>query len=166
MAGKKENKPEKKGFFSRLSRFILKLIIVILVIAVILSIAGYIVYSYYPVKTLSLCINDTAQKTPLNCTSDSGCMDSLINQQNHSQEVPEILKPLFRANLQEIFKCANNLCEVNMIRVSDQCLANERLKTIRITVKSIIPPSMALSLIRQIISTRQLPTMESLQNLK
>jgi hypothetical protein len=153
MARKKEKnkKPEKKGFFRKLSRFILKLFIIVLVTAVILN----------------FCINNTAVKSPLNCTSDSGCMDSMLNQQNgQGQGLPEILKPLFKANLQETVKCVNNLCDVYMIRESDQCMENERLKAITITIKSIIPPSMALSLIRQIISTKQLPTLESLQNLK
>ena len=159
----KNNQPKKKNFGKKL----LKFIIIVLVIAAIVAIAGYLLYSFYPVKTLSFCIENTPQKTPLNCTSDLSCMDSLLNQQNSGgQGVPEIFKPLFTANLQETIKCVNNLCDVYMIRESIQCLANENLKTIKITIKSVIPPSMALGLIKQIISTTQLPTMESLQNLK
>jgi len=160
--GRKEEKPQKKGFFARFFGFLLRLfikfLIGVLISTVILAIAGFLLYNYYPIKTMNVCVNNTPTVTQFSCTSDSECAGKIFSQ---DQKTPEFVRNFMKTTFSDLVKCTNNKCEVRMPRGFDQpegeCLPGEEARKLEITARKIIPPETLISAIKQFIATGKMP---------
>jgi len=162
---KLEKKP-KRGFFRALFRIFFKFVIGVIITAAILAIAGFFIYSYYPIKTIDVCINKTATMTPFSCGSDNECSDAIFSQQ---QGMPDFIKQFMKSTFSDLnlIRCVNNTCEIRMPRGLDlskpvvQCTEDEESRVIEITARKIVPPETLISFIKQFIQTGQLPFSQS-----
>jgi hypothetical protein len=155
---KKAEKPEKKrGFFRTLLRMFIRFIMGLLVTAVLLGVAAFLFYSFYPIKTMAICVNNTATVTSLSCASDAECMEGLLTQQ---EGMPDIMQQFMKSTFGDLIKCKAGKCEVRAPRGLDtpvECAADEEAMTIKITASKIIPPATAIEFIKQFILTGKLP---------
>lgn len=174
----KKRKPLLFRFIGGAIRFIIIVIIILLIALTLVAGAAFLAYNFLPLKTISFCVSNETQVSPIECSSNKDCVESVIDVMETSSEIisdvtgkkagikesVNVIEGFLRFVFKEVGSCnEDGFCEIREVRGAEQiiggeaveCREDEERREIRITLKTIIPPDKLIEIVKKAIESEE-----------
>jgi len=175
----KKRRPLLFRFIRLIIRVVIIAIIILIVSLTLVAGGAFLAYNFLPLKTITYCISNETQVSPIKCSSNNDCIEKVTEiieiggesvsevtgTESDIEKGVSFIESFLGFVFKEIGSCnKDGFCEIRKVRGLEQiigkkaveCASNEERKEIRITLKTLIPPNKVMEIIKKIVESEKI----------